>query len=389
MAQRFVKQAVMPDSRSGTPLCRLSAGLYGLVNLTVRSIRMKNIFLYGRKFRYPRGDLLKQMYSLICLLAFHPSPFDARSITTRANTRQKRKKISYKTRADRSQSLLRIAKDLLTECGHPRYLTQIKRCHVLKLLCVWKKRKLGVSAVKNNLCYLRVVLWLAGVDVKNVVPSNRAALHYMGLPTCRTYVSGPKAWESHKIDPFSLILERVMKVDPRVAAVLFLCYSFGLRLKEAMLWHTKTGVGANGLIHVHHGAKSGRHRDVVLQCHMLEKMAIEYATRFENPLTGSLVPGMGKLGDKDLKKFRRRIYTVARFCGITKKELGITIHGLRHSATCRWYFEITGTLAPILGGGPVDYLLDRKARTIISRRLGHARLSITDVYLGKPNTYEH
>jgi len=350
---------------------------------------MKNIFLYGRKYRFPRGDLIKQMFRLICILAFHPSPFDARSVTTTANTRKKRKKISYKTRADRTQSLLRTAKDLLTDCGHPRYLTQITRAHVLKLLCVWKKRKLGVSTVKNNLCYLRVVLWLVGVNVKNVVPSNRAALHYMGLPVCRTYVSGPKTWESHNIDPISLIHDRVMKVDPRVSAVLLLCYAYGLRLKEAMLWHSKTSVGANGFIHIHHGAKSGRHRDIDMQIHMLEKMAIKYASRFENGVTGSLVPGMGKLGDKDLKKFRRRIYTVARRCGITKKELAITIHGLRHSAACRWYFEITGTLAPILGGGPVDYLLDRKARTIISRRLGHVRLNITDVYLGKPNTYNH
>jgi len=347
---------------------------------------MKDIFLYGHKFRYPRGDLVKQMLGLIYILLYHPSPLDTRTITTTDNKRVKRKKISFKTYADRKQCLLRIAIDLMTLFQELRYLTEIKRAHVMQLLLVWKKRKIGVSATKNSLCFLRTALWFIGVDVKHVVPSNKAALAYMSLPSQRCYVTANKTWESRGINPWELIQSKVMKEDPLVGAVLLLCFAFGLRLKEGMLWNSGTGIGVQGnLINILHGAKGGRKRIFSVDSHMLEKMAIRYASRFINPVTDSLVPGTGKIQDKDLMKFRRRIYSVARRCGITKKGLGVCIHGLRHSAACRWFSELTGTQAPILGGGPIDAALDRKARAMISRRLGHVRLNIVDIYCGRPN----
>ncbi|HVA55145.1 MAG TPA: phage integrase N-terminal domain-containing protein [Gammaproteobacteria bacterium] len=339
---------------------------------------------YGRKYRKPRGNIFKQFKCLIYRLGHCPSPFDTRKIRTRENTLVNRKRLSIKTFVDRKQSLLRIACDLMLVCLDLPYITRIKRAHVLKLLGLWQKRKIGVSAVKNYLAYLRTILWVAGVDAETVVPSNKAALAFMGLPVKRTYVNGDKSWESRGIDPIQMIRDKVMRMDPLVGTVLFICVIFGFRLKEAMLWRVFRDVAQDGsAVFVRQGAKSGRKRKVAIKCGLLEKMAISLARRHTNSATGSLIPGSGMKQDQDLKKFKQRIYKVARKCGITKKMLGITIHGLRHSAACRWYLELTGEKAPIQGGGFVDPILDRKVREIITRRLGHVRLNIVDVYIGK------
>lgn len=72
------------------------------------------------------------------------------------------------------------------------------------------------------------------------------------------------------------------------------------------------------------------------------------------------------------------------------------LHGLRHAYAQRRYEEITkqldscrkGLICLIAGGKPsielnaTEKTIDRKAREMISRELGHSRLNITKIYLG-------
>lgn len=80
----------------------------------------------------------------------------------------------------------------------------------------------------------------------------------------------------------------------------------------------------------------------------------------------------------------------AKLMGVCK------LHGLRHAYAQRRYAELTkqidplhrGLLSPIAGGKTTKELdreekqIDRQARQIISRELGHSRLNITKTYLG-------
>ena len=65
------------------------------------------------------------------------------------------------------------------------------------------------------------------------------------------------------------------------------------------------------------------------------------------------------------------------------------VHGLRHAYAQRRYKELTGWKAPAAGGpsskqlSPEQMAMDREARLIISRELGHEREQITAVYLGR------
>lgn len=65
------------------------------------------------------------------------------------------------------------------------------------------------------------------------------------------------------------------------------------------------------------------------------------------------------------------------------------MHGLRHRYAQMRYEILTGWLAPAAGGPGYNHLtpqqraIDREVRQIISRELGHERLQIVSLYLGR------
>jgi hypothetical protein len=69
---------------------------------------------------------------------------------------------------------------------------------------------------------------------------------------------------------------------------------------------------------------------------------------------------------------------------VTKKELGVTLHGLRHERLQDIHEEITGEPCAIRGGKleNIDPELELKARHIMTTEAGHARLDITTAYSG-------
>ena len=81
-------------------------------------------------------------------------------------------------------------------------------------------------------------------------------------------------------------------------------------------------------------------------------------------------------------------YQVIKATGITKAELGVTSHGLRHSFAARKYEEATASRPPVespanlVCGATVDWDVDHRARLGISQELGHWRKSVTSAYLG-------
>jgi integrase len=77
-----------------------------------------------------------------------------------------------------------------------------------------------------------------------------------------------------------------------------------------------------------------------------------------------------------------RFYTVMRSCGVTRDDLGVTAHGLRHGFAHRRYSDVTGSPVPTFGGGEVGKEMDRMGRMQASLELGHARPRITQAYLG-------
>jgi integrase len=95
--------------------------------------------------------------------------------------------------------------------------------------------------------------------------------------------------------------------------------------------------------------------------------------------------GKGSLIPPNLRYIQQR-HVYDRQC----KVAGLRrMHGLRHAYAQARYEVLTGWKAPAAGGPtvrmltPQQRMVDRQARQIISRELGHERISITARYLGR------
>ena len=82
---------------------------------------------------------------------------------------------------------------------------------------------------------------------------------------------------------------------------------------------------------------------------------------------------------QQLNRYQRQL----RNAGLTK------LHGLRHAYAQQRYLDLTGWKAPVAGGPtskeltPEQLAPDYEARVIVSHELGHARVEISAVYLGR------
>jgi len=68
--------------------------------------------------------------------------------------------------------------------------------------------------------------------------------------------------------------------------------------------------------------------------------------------------------------------------GITKAELGITSHGLRKERLNQVYKEVSGVNSAIQGGEEPESDIFKEAKLRVSEYAGHARMSISNAYIG-------
>ena len=101
-------------------------------------------------------------------------------------------------------------------------------------------------------------------------------------------------------------------------------------------------------------------------------------------VSSAVAPGMyvGHPG-MTAQQAQARFYYVIRKCGISKKDLGVVAHGLRHQRVNDAFEVDAGGPSPVRGAharGDNDETARRRA----ARLLGHNRLQVTSCYLGSP-----
>jgi integrase len=196
-----------------------------------------------------------------------------------------------------------------------------------------------------------------------------------------------KAWRAKGVDVMTVVSD-VEGHDRYAAAALRLMHAFHLRFKESLMFRPNSDVltaaqagrddaGVDAYLRVHRGTKGGRPRLFPID-NELRRSAIEFAR--------CVAPGPNdSISDPrlDLKRAMRRLrYVMERF-GITRADLGVTPHGLRHQGAATDYEAMTGEKPPVTGGKPVAKEVDAKARQEIAERLGHGRVRIASMYLGQ------
>lgn len=302
----------------------------------------------------------------------------------------KAKGVSHETMEDRRQFCFRIF-SFLRDNPIKAYKLDPRSFsgrHIQVLMTHWRglavQGRLGASSLQKYHSYL--VTFSRWIGKPRLVKPLAA---YFDDPRLirRSYIATEsKAWRDRGIE-VEVIVATVEEYDVRAAAALRLMAAFGLRFKEACMLRphadvvtaAQAGKPADGpalYLNTRRGTKGGRQRHVPIDDER-RRQAIEYARTVARADDDSVSdPRL------DLKQAIRHLrYVMERF-GLTRADLGVTPHGLRHQYAAQEYRRLAGSAAPVAGGSGVRGDGDHEARMQISQCLGHARVQIMKAYLG-------
>ena len=286
-----------------------------------------------------------------------------------------------KTKTNRFVVINSVFERLQGRIRHLHRLSQFTPRYVPQILTMWREptdhSKQGLE-ISTQIQAFSVLSWfwkMHGIKVGKIrtyLEDSELANSYR-----RTHVATrDKSWAGHGIDVVEII-EQARAIDPVVARLLELARSFGLRANETL--RLRPGIDDKlDHLHVHRGTKTGRPR------------IVEYDT-FEGDLMRQAIASVkSELGptqhaaweDRTLAQGRRRLYYVLSRIGITKKGLGVTIHGLRAQWAIETFEKMTGAKAPVRGGQAMNYRQFSDVRLKISQALGHNRINVTAAYYG-------
>ena len=268
----------------------------------------------------------------------------------------------HNTQADRMRSLALAARQLREAGFRQMKASSLKGKHVQALLDRWQGEGLSSGTIKNRLSHLR--WWAEKIGKSGILPADNTQL---GVPERRYVTNISKAQE------LGTGLEQITDVQVRMS--LQLQAAFGLRREEAIKFQPSYADRGDHIALKGSWTKGGRERTVPITT-TEQRDALHAAHRLAG--TGSLIPA-----DKTYIQQRHVYDGQCKAAGLSH------MHGLRHQYAQSRYEALTGWPAPAAGGPPVRTLSDTQrtqdtaARQIISRELGHERLQITAVYLGR------
>lgn len=271
---------------------------------------------------------------------------------------------SFKTQADRRSILLKICDDL-KECGHNRVTAQnIGAKHFHILYNHWQEKGLAIATIKNKFAPLR---WFGEKIGKTSLPTNKD----LQIPN-RKYVDNDDQ-KAQEID-----YDKLNKLDERYQLPILLQRYFGLRLEESLKFMVKFAHKGGYIALKDTWCKGGKARTIpVLKDSQRAILDRIYIFCRENHYK-SMIPK-----ELNYEQGENHFRYITAQVGIDK------FHCYRHQYAQDRYKELTGWDCPKAENGISrkelsDYqrIKDKEARLLISKELGHERISITNVYLG-------
>lgn len=318
------------------------------------------------------------------------------------------KDVSFNTRHARRQGLFRIF-GLLRAMGFQLTPRNLCARHIAALMSYWTAQAMSrngknpcrnmphwpttpysAAYIQQQLSFLRAFARWIGKDGL-VLAAERyvESSDFVRRSYCAT---ADKSWIGHAVDAKAKVAQ-LRSIDVHVAVQLQMMMAFGLRRKEAVMFSPLAAeVPLHALPEAHRaesrylaflrikrGTKGGRLRFAAVRTDEQREAlaAAESITRGKRGHIGR--PGL------TLKQSLDLFSNVVRQVGLTRNELGVTPHGLRHEFAGDLYFDIARVKAPIQDGEPlIDAAMMRDAYRQVARQLGHNRPQISNAYLGSP-----
>ncbi|UUZ77296.1 integrase domain-containing protein [Polaromonas sp. P1(28)-13] len=308
--------------------------------------------------------------------------------TLRAGTGRARS-VSERTRTLYADELIRMLDDLRELRASVQDIGEIGKSHAVKLIKHWGSKGQAASTIQNKISILRRFLTFIGKD--SAIPKGqdlKTWLNQQGVTAPVTRQNIPtesKAWDENQVDLHKVLAE-LSKESAITAIQLEVQAAFGLRMKESIQLNPQAS-DCGTFLRVLHGTKGGLPRDVDFdddpamrewQRDVLERAKL-YAQQNRK--------GTLSLQGKRLDQSKAHFYYQCRKVGITRDQLGVTAHGLRHQYAARRYARLAGMGAPVTRNAPLHVTdevrsADLAAREQVSRELGHFRPDITQAYTG-------
>jgi site-specific recombinase XerC len=270
---------------------------------------------------------------------------------------------SFSTQATRSRILDLIANQLQALGFRRMQLRSLKPKHVDALVAHWQEQGIGIGTLKNRLSALR--WWAKKVNKPSIIAKDND-VYGIGMR-----IGVAKESKALKLDEkkLSLISDQHVRLSIRLQA------AFGLRREESIKFSPSYAVQDDHIKLKPSWTKGGRVRTVPIR-NDEQRQLLDEVKAFAKG--GALIPAQ-KNYVEHLHRYERQL----RNAGMRK------LHGLRHAYAQQRYFELTGWQAPVAGGPTSNQLTpgqlepDYDARAIVSHELGHARVEIAVVYLGR------
>ena len=270
---------------------------------------------------------------------------------------------SFQTQAHRKKYLKRFARELHELGYNQMHVRSLKLKHVHALIKHWQGLGISIGTQKNAVAHLR--WWARKIGKDEMIPRSNHDL-LIGQRTSIPAQSKAQYLTKSK-------LKQINDVNMRLS--IELQQEFGLRLEESLKFSPSFADHGSYIELKGSWTKGGRKRTIPVisfeQRDLIDRIhAVTGA--------GSLIPT-----EFSLKQWKSKYVRM-----LSKLKLR-NLHGLRHGYAQRRYRTLTGWDS-VFAGGPTRKQLSSKqkeidvcARLQVSQELGHNRIDITDVYLGR------
>jgi integrase len=287
--------------------------------------------------------------------------------------------VSGKTRKDRKMVVKRMLVDMYRRGYQLRHLDNFRAKHAVDILQHWTDQGLAASTMATYVSHLRAfVVWVGKRELHAII--DRYCDEHPGLTYRRTATDRDRSERGVGVE-FVEIFRRAAEVgNEYYACQLLLIAAFGLRVREAWLFRPHLAVDSDGRVSVNWGTKGGRPRNLPTPLTRTQRLALDRARALVPDRCGTMVPP----GYARLEEWSREFYRLSRQIGMTKDQLGVTAHSLRHGFLLDLYQELAGVPAPVRKDAdtPPSQARDRAVRKVVAECAGHSRTQVSSAYLG-------